>query len=179
MSKTTAAAAATPPTEERLRRFALAQSNQRISAAAAARLQKLARADAAEVDARLRALEHEWPLDRTLMLNAGALALGGVVLGATVARGWLALSAVVLAFLIQHAVQGFCPPLPVFRAYGWRSDGEIADEATALRLLHGRAPWAGAVPKERREEVVAAMVRSVMEGGYFLKGREAAAAAEQ
>ncbi len=76
---------------------------------------------------RLRALEHEWSLDRTLMLNAGLLALGGILLGATVARGWLALSAAVLAFLIQHAVQGFCPPLPVFRTYGWRSNGEIAD----------------------------------------------------
>ncbi len=67
----------------------------------------------------------------------------------------------------------------MFRAYGWRSDGEIADEATALRLIHGRTPWAGAVPKERREEAVAAMMRCMMEGGYFLKGRDAAAAAEQ
>jgi hypothetical protein len=35
------------------------------------------------------------------------------------------------------------------------------------------------VPNERREEVVAAMVRSMLEGVYFMKGRDAAAAAEQ
>ena len=35
--------------------------------------------------------------------------------------GWLWFSVGVLAFLLQHALQGWCPPMPVFRWLGFRA----------------------------------------------------------
>ena len=50
------------------------------------------------ISARLRELDTEWDIERTLEANASTLAFTGVVLGATVDRRWLALPALVTAF---------------------------------------------------------------------------------
>jgi hypothetical protein len=89
------------------------------------------------IDDRLAELEREWDIERTLEANAATLALAGVVLGATVDRRWLALPALVTAFLLQHAVQGWCPPVPVLRKLGFRTMREIDTERFALKALRG------------------------------------------
>ena len=50
---------------------------------------------------------------------------------------WLLLSGLVPAFLLQHAVQGWCPPIAVLRRFGFRTRGEIDAERTALKALRG------------------------------------------
>ena len=50
---------------------------------------------------------------------------------------WFALPALVTAFLFQHAVQGWCPPVPVLRRMGFRAAHEIEQERTALKALRG------------------------------------------
>ena len=90
-----------------------------------------------EIPSRLRELDAEWDIERTLEANASTLALTGVVLGATVDRRWLAVPAIVTAFLFQHAVQGWCPPLPILRRIGFRTAREIDTERTALKALRG------------------------------------------
>lgn len=45
--------------------------------------------------------------------------------------------AVVAGFLLQHALQGWCPPLPVFRRLGFRTQAEIERERYALKALRG------------------------------------------
>ncbi len=60
------------------------------------------------------------------MLNAPGIALVGTVLGATVNRKWLLLpGGFVLPFLAQHALQGWCPPVSLFRRLGIRTRREI------------------------------------------------------
>jgi hypothetical protein len=59
------------------------------------------------------------------------------VLGATVDKRWLTLPALVTAFLFQHAVQGWCPPLPILRRLGFRTSREIETERYALKALRG------------------------------------------
>jgi len=49
----------------------------------------------------------------------------------------LILPAVVMIFLFQHAVQGWCPPLPLFRRMGKRTRHEIEEERHALKALRG------------------------------------------
>jgi hypothetical protein len=49
----------------------------------------------------------------------------------------LALPVVVLGFLLQHAVQGWCPPIALFRRIGIRTRREIDAEKHALRVLRG------------------------------------------
>ena len=55
-----------------------------------------------------------------------------MVLGATIDRRWLLLSGTVLGFLLLHATRGWCPPLPLLRAAGVRTRGEIDEEKFAL-----------------------------------------------
>jgi hypothetical protein len=45
--------------------------------------------------------------------------------------------AVVRTFLLQHAREGWCPPLPAFRRLGVRTRQEIDAEKYALEALHG------------------------------------------
>jgi hypothetical protein len=91
----------------------------------------------AAMDQRIRELEREWDIERVLATNASILGLTGVVLGATVSRKWLALPGVVLPFLLQHALQGWCPPLPLFRRLGIRTRQEIEREKFAMMALRG------------------------------------------
>lgn len=81
---------------------------------------------------RIEALDAEWDVERVLEVNASTLALSGVALGALVNKKWLWLSAGVLGFLLQHGIQGWCPPLPVLRRMGIRTRGEIDREKYAL-----------------------------------------------
>jgi hypothetical protein len=90
-----------------------------------------------EIDARLHQLDREWDVERVLETNASALAFLGVALGAMGDRRWLWLPGLVTAFLFQHAVQGWCPPIPVLRRLGFRTAREIELERIALKALRG------------------------------------------
>lgn len=89
------------------------------------------------VDRRLKALDREWDIERTLEANAATVSLIGLALGAFVNPWWFLLPAVVAAFLLQHAIQGWCPPLPIFRRLGFRTQTEIDHERYALKALRG------------------------------------------
>lgn len=90
-----------------------------------------------EIDQRLRELDREWDIERMLETNASALALAGTLLGGLVDRRFLVLPAVVTGFLLQHAVQGWCPPLPLLRRRGFRTVAEIDRERHELKALRG------------------------------------------
>lgn len=86
---------------------------------------------------RIRDLDRAWDVERVLEANASTLMLVGVSLGRLHSRKWLWLATVVPAFLLQHALQGWCPPLPVIRRFGVRTRAEIDVERTALKVLRG------------------------------------------
>lgn len=90
-----------------------------------------------EIDDRLRELDEEWDIERTLQANASSLALGGTLLGLFTNRKWLLVPIGVTAFLLQHALQGWCPPVPVLRRMGVRTTQEIEAERYALKALRG------------------------------------------
>lgn len=125
-----------PSTDTRVTRHTAAPVNRRI-AERTARQVMAAAASPSERDRRLRALDREWDIERALEANAGALALLGAVLALTVDRRFAVLPAVVGGFLVQHALQGWCPPLPLFRRAGLRTAREIGGERTALKALRG------------------------------------------
>jgi hypothetical protein len=50
---------------------------------------------------------------------------------------WYLLSAAAAAFLVQHAVQGWCPPASLLRRIGIRTTHEINHERFALKALRG------------------------------------------
>lgn len=94
-------------------------------------------ASRARLTRRIEELEQETDVERVLAANAATLALTGTALSALHSRRWLALPAVVTTFLLQHAIQGWCPPLPVFRRLGVRTRREIDAERFALKALRG------------------------------------------
>lgn len=90
-----------------------------------------------KIDERLRELDEEWDMERALETNAASLALFGTVMGVAASRKFLLLPAVVTGFLLQHALQGWCPPVPLFRRMGVRTQAEIEAERYALKALRG------------------------------------------
>ncbi|MFO1022978.1 MAG: hypothetical protein U0903_20120 [Planctomycetales bacterium] len=91
----------------------------------------------ARVRQRLQELDEEWDIERTLEANASTLMLAGLTLGITVNKKFLAIPVLVSGFLLQHALQGWCPPLPILRRMGFRTASEIDEEKYALKQTHG------------------------------------------
>jgi len=89
------------------------------------------------IDRRLRQLDEEWDIERCLEANAATAMLVGACLTAVGGRRFLVLPIAVGGFLLQHAIQGWCPPLPVFRRFGVRTQREIHEERAALKALRG------------------------------------------
>ncbi|HBG27049.1 MAG: hypothetical protein A2Y10_01580 [Planctomycetes bacterium GWF2_41_51] len=89
------------------------------------------------IQQRLDELECEWDIERVLETQASSLILIGLFFGATVSRKWFMLPALVSGFFLQHALMGWCPPVPVFRRLGVRTTREINQERYALKALKG------------------------------------------
>lgn len=122
---------------DRVRRNTAPELLERIDRMTESNIRYFSTQPPSEISARLRELDEEWSIERFLQLNASVLALGGAFLGLTSSRKWFLLSATVMGFLFQHAVQGWCPPLPVFRRLGIRTRGEIDREKFALKAARG------------------------------------------
>lgn len=89
------------------------------------------------IERRLDELHVEWDIERTLEANAAAFSLVGILLGKTVHPRFYWLTAGVAGFLLQHAIQGWCPPMALFRRMGIRTSEEIEAERFALQLCRG------------------------------------------
>ena len=125
-----------PDTTTRVEANTAEAINQRIARDTEDRIRFYA-ANPHQIHRRLKELDEEWDIERTLETNASALALLGVALGAFVNKRLLALPALVAGFLLQHALQGWCPPVPLFRRRGVRTATEIERERYALKALRG------------------------------------------
>jgi hypothetical protein len=63
--------------------------------------------------------------------------LAGTSLSLGVDRRWALLPAIAAGFMMQHVLQGWCPPLPILRRMGFRTAAEIDRERYALKALRG------------------------------------------
>ena len=89
------------------------------------------------LDARIRALEHEWAVERVFAAKVAGVTLLGLALGAVVDRRFLAAPLVAAGLLLQHALRGSSAPFPLLRTLGLRTAAEIQQEILALRILRG------------------------------------------
>jgi hypothetical protein len=126
-----------PTTTERVPAHTAEHVNQRIGEQTRANVARYSQAGPAALDRRLRELDGEWDIERTLEANAAAVAATGAALALLVDRRFALVPLVVGGFLLQHAVQGWCPPLPVFRRLGVRTQTEIDAEKAALKAVRG------------------------------------------
>ena len=123
--------------------------NERIRRETDDRVARLSYAGRAALDNRLNELNEEWDIERFLETMAPTLTLVGLGLGATVNRKWLIVPAVIQSFFLQHALQGWCPPLPVLRRLGVRTTDEINEERMAIKALRGDFKRAATSPSLR------------------------------
>ena len=111
--------------------------NEQIRSRTAATVAKVVAAGLDAITQRLNALEQEWDIERYIETVAPSISLAGMMLGLTTSRKWFALPILVQSFLLQHATQGWCPPIPVLRRLGIRTSSEIDEERNALKAARG------------------------------------------
>lgn len=127
----------TAATATRVRRTSSEAANARIDHGINASVRWHAR-HPERIDDRLRELDAEWDVERCVETLSSSLILAGLAASVgTDDRRLLALPAAVATFLLQHALHGWCPPIPVLRALDVRTAREIDTERHALKALRG------------------------------------------
>src|SRR4051794_24900329 len=126
-----------PANVERVAVNTAAEINERIRSQTEANVRHCAAAGPVAINRRLREVDQEWDIERCVETMAPTFTLIGLFLGATVNRKWLLVPALVQGFFLQHALQGWCPPIPVLRRMGVRTAAEIDHERYALKALRG------------------------------------------
>ena len=131
--------------------------NRRIDARTIRSIRHYANQPRFAVERRIRELNEEWDVERTLAVSASGATLAGLVLSVTAGRRWLVLSAGAATLLLVHGLQGPCPPVTLLRRAGLRTRTEIDREKLALKYLRGdfgepapRPSPLSAPPRERR-----------------------------
>jgi hypothetical protein len=126
-----------PATSERVSVNTSDEVNRRIRQQTKRRIEAIAASGPRAIERRLRELDEEWDIERYLETMAPTFTLIGIGLGLTRSRAWFALPIMVQTFFLQHALQGWCPPIPVLRQLGVRTATEIDQERYALKALRG------------------------------------------
>ncbi|HLN20977.1 MAG TPA: hypothetical protein VK213_07795 [Bacteroidales bacterium] len=143
--------------KDRVRENTSEDQNARLDKSVIDRMNRYKKLTLYEINARLEKIGKEWDIERALQANSSALALSGIILGTFFKRRWFLLSFVITSFLIQHAVQGWSPPLSLLRSIGFRTRQEIDEEIYALKTLRG--DFEGLSATSDPSEIIAAFRR--------------------
>ena len=122
---------------DRVRGNSPEEANREIDQKTLENIRQYKKSSEQDIAQQLHELRNEWDVEKTLEVNASSLALTGLLLGTFVNKRWYILPGVVATFLLQHGLQGWCPPLPLFRKLGIRTRQEIDEERYALKVLRG------------------------------------------
>lgn len=133
--------------------------NRRIEEQSKIRVLGCAAQGDAAISQSIEELDGEWDIERALMTGAGINVLFGVLMGALIHRKWFYWPAVVGSFMLQHTIQGWCPPLIPFRRSGVRTRQEIEREKIALRILRGDFQKYQSVPAASGDDITHENIR--------------------
>ena len=151
------------PKEDRVRAQTKPEINRQLDRELEQRLRFYAVQDKQTITERLGQLDREWDIERALQANAASVVLVSLLLGVTSSKKWLVLPAIVSGFLLRHAIQGWCPPVPVLRRLGVRTRLEIERERYALKILRG--DFDEVLKREGGGFEITRLVRSLREDG--------------
>jgi hypothetical protein len=147
-----------PATQQRVAQHS-ATWTRKLAAADETRLRSAATWPPQLLSRRIDELQHEWDVERVLILHAGVVVFVSLMLSWFVSGRWALLLLAAGPFLTQHALMGWCPPVPLYRALGFRTGIEIQSELTALQLLHGDYDFLGqrtSLAQEKRAQLAQA-----------------------
>src|ERR1043166_5156134 len=103
---------------DRVRAHTADHVNSELERKARNRVFQIAGRGAPAISRRIQELDEEWDIERWLETNASILALSGTLLGLFVNKKFFAIPCFVLPFLLLHAIEGWCPPVPRVRRTG-------------------------------------------------------------
>lgn len=127
-----------PPTAKRVAYHTNPVVNRQIRDQTIARLKSFKERDSDAISDQIQKLNCEWDTERLLEANAAAIVVLTAAIGAIKkSRCCFFVSGLVGSFLLLHALQGWCPPVPVIRKMGVRTAEEINNEITALKVQRG------------------------------------------
>jgi hypothetical protein len=125
-----------PPTTKRVRFHTNEKVNEKIEENTQNNIEYYRTKSNEEIVSRIRELDREWDIERALETNASALIFLSTILGLRTRRkGYFIFTSIISGFLLEHALQGWCPPVPIFRRLGVRTSEEIEREKYNLRLF--------------------------------------------
>lgn len=124
------------PEGERVRKYTATSKNEKIDALIIGNIEKYSK-NPQFIAQRIKQLDKEWDIERVLEINMSTLSIIGITLAVFVNIYWLMLPSIVLLFFVQHALQGWCPPIPIFRYFKVRTRPEIDREKYALKAIRG------------------------------------------
>ena len=126
-----------PATTRRVPMSTPSSANAQIRRQTEINIDRYASANPQAINRRLAELDAEWDTERFLETMAPSITMLGITLGLTVNRKWFALPFLVQAFFLQHALQGWCPPLPLLRHLGVRTAAENCRGTLCAQALRG------------------------------------------
>lgn len=126
-----------PPNAKRVQLNTNHLINEQIRKRMLANASSYANKSRSAISARLKDLDNEWDTERVLETSAATLVLVSIVLGFQLHYAWFYFAGIIAFFLLQHALQGWCPPLPIIRRLGVRTPTEINEEKMALKAIRG------------------------------------------
>ena len=124
-----------PPTTQKVSLHTCSSINESIRKHTTDMLEIYKDRDNDSISDRISYLNEEWDTDRILEADIGLIVLAGSILGCKISKSWFVLTGIAGAFLLQHALQGWCPPLPLLRRFGIRTSEEIYNEKTVLKMI--------------------------------------------
>jgi hypothetical protein len=120
---------------DKVRANTSASSNEKIDQMILTNIESSLGLDDAKLSSLIHKLDEESDIEKVLEMNASLFAFIGVLLGAFVNIYWLILPGLILPFLFLHAIQGWCPPIPILRSMKIRTRKEIDLEKYALKII--------------------------------------------
>ncbi len=126
-----------PPASKRVKIHTDRKVNEKITDKMLTNIRKYSKKNETEIAKRIEDLNHESDTERFLEANAAVIMMISTFLGYIRDKKWFLLGGAAGAFLLQHALQGWCPPLPILRRLGIRTPEEIYNEKLALKILKG------------------------------------------
>lgn len=122
---------------DRVRANTPPEINQAIDTEIAAMVRFYASKTNYEIGKRIEALDKEWDIGSIIEIRVSTASLIGIIFGLKRSKKWFILPAIASTFLLQYAVQGWCPPVSILRRFGFRTRQEIDLEKYALKALRG------------------------------------------
>jgi hypothetical protein len=127
-----------PPTTKKAALNTCDKINQDIRAQTVACINTFKDSGEAVISDNIEKLNREWDTERILETSTAATVIMGSICGLKKnGNCFLVLTGAAGFFLLQHALQGWCPSLPCIRKAGFRTAEEINNEKTVFKILRG------------------------------------------